>query len=136
MTRRSFFRKAGILALCGQAAPCLRAETAPPVEKEKIEALIAHLENLTGATFVRNGSDYDPKTAAKFLRGKWKANDKEIKTAADFIAKAATASGTTGKPYVIRLQDGTETPCATYLTARLRQLEAAAKEKAPFKAGA
>ena len=135
MNRRSFFHKAGILALIGQASPCLHAQTAPPAEKEIIEALIAHLETLTGATFIRNGTDYDPKTAAKFLRGKWRANDKEIKTAADFIAKAATASGTTGKPYLIRLQDGTETPCATYLTARLRKLEAAAGEKAPVKAG-
>ena len=127
MTRRSFFHKTCLLALIGQASPCLHAETAPPVEKEKIEALIAHLENLTGAIFIRNGTDYDARTAAKFLRGKWKSNDKEIKTAADFIAKAATASGTTGKPYVIRLKDGTETPCATYLTARLKKLEAAAK---------
>lgn len=127
MNRRTLLWKAGILALIGQASPCLHAQTAPPAEKEKIEALITHLETLTGATFFRNGSDYDPKTAAKFLRGKWKSNDKEIKTAGDFIAKAATASGTTGKPYIIRLQDGTETPCATYLTARLKKLEAAAK---------
>ena len=127
MNRRTLLWKAGILALIGQASPCLHAQTAPPAEKEKIEALIAHLENLTGAIFIRNGTDYDARTAAKFLRGKWKSNDKEIKTAADFIAKAATASGTTGKPYVIRLKDGTETPCATYLTARLKKLEAAAK---------
>ena len=127
MTKRSFLHKTCILALFGQASPCLHAETAPPVEKEKIEALIAHLENLTGATFIRNGTDYDPKTAVKFLRGKWKSNDKEIKTAADFIAKAASTSGTSGKPYVIRLKDGTETPCGTYLTAQLKKLEAAVK---------
>ena len=92
-------------------------------EKAKIESLISHLENLKDATFIRNGSDYDAKSAAKFLRGKWQANDKEIKTAADFIAKAATGSSTTGKPYLIRFKDNTQTKCSDYLTARLKVLK-------------
>lgn len=132
MTKQSFlkvgFAWLPVLPFCAGA---LRAQSADAPEKAKIESLITHLENLGGATFIRNGSDYDPKTAAKFLRGKWKANDKEIKTAADFIARAASVSGTTGKPYVIRLKDGTETPCAAYLTAQLKNLEA----KSPKKAG-
>ncbi|MEQ1853378.1 MAG: DUF5329 family protein, partial [Chthoniobacteraceae bacterium] len=81
--------------------PFLQAEEIAPAEKAKIEALISHLETLKDATFIRNGRDYDAKTAAKFLRGKWEANQKEIKTAADFVSKAATKSSTSGKPYVI-----------------------------------
>jgi hypothetical protein len=98
------------------------AETAPPAEKTKIEALISHIQRLENATFIRNGSDYSAANAAKFLRAKWGQNDKDVKTAADFIAKVASASGTTGKAYMIRFKDGKETPCGDYLTAQLKKL--------------
>lgn len=127
MTLRSFLQIAlGIFIVLASGGQ-LRGETAPAAEKAKIEALIAHLEGLGDATFVRNGRDYDAKTAAKFLRGKWQANDKQITTANDFIAKAATVSSTTGKPYQIRFKDGSVTPCSDYLTAQLKKLEAARK---------
>jgi hypothetical protein len=100
------------------------SQTDAAAEKAKIEALIAHLGGLKGATFIRNDSGYDSKTAAKFLRRKWEANEKEIKTAADFIAKAATKSSTTGKPYMIRI-DGVDMPCADYLKAQLKKLDSA-----------
>lgn len=97
------------------------AETAPPAEKAKIESLISHIQGLENASFVRNGSDYSAANAAKFLRIKWERNDKEVQTAADFIAKVASASGTSGKPYMIRFKDGKETPCGEYLTAQLKK---------------
>ena len=90
-------------------------------ETEKIEALIHHLENLKEATFIRNGSDYGPKAAAKFLRGKW--DKKQIKSAQDFIEKVATASSTSGKPYLIRFKDGRELKCGEYLKQELKRLE-------------
>lgn len=98
------------------------AETAPTTEKAKIEALISHLQGLENATFIRNGSDYSGANAAKFLRAKWERNEKDVKTAADFIAKVASTSGTSGKPYLIRFKDGKETPCGEYLTAQLKKL--------------
>lgn len=107
-----FFFLASAVTLSAQAAPA---------EKAKIEALISHIEGLQTANFIRNGSDYSAANAAKFLRAKWQRDDKEVKTAEDFIAKVATASGTTGKPYVIRFKDGKETPCAEYLTAQLKK---------------
>jgi hypothetical protein len=91
-------------------------------EKGKIEALIAHLETLADAKFIRNGSDYDAAMAARFLRGKWNAKEDEIKTAKDFIAKSATASSS-GKPYLIRFKDGTENACSDYLTEQLKKME-------------
>jgi Family of unknown function (DUF5329) len=118
MTFRNFLRV--VLAFVFSLVAILPSNAAPAMsEKAKIESLISHLENLKDATFVRNGSDYDAKSAAKFLRGKWQANDKEIKTAADFIAKAATLSSTTGKPYLIRFKDGKQVKCGEYLTAQL-----------------
>ena len=125
MTSRTFLH-AALLLLLAALLPLHAADTVGG-ERAKIEALIAHLENLKDATFTRNGSDYDAKSAAKFLRGKWKSHDKEIKTAGDFIAKAATGSSTSGKPYMIRLKGGEPTACGDYLTAQLRKAEGGAK---------
>jgi len=101
----------------------LQAEDKPLTEKEKIESLIKHLEDLKDATFVRNDTSYDSKVAGTFLRGKWEAQGKEIKTAADFIEKIASVSSTSGKPYVIRFRDGRETKCGDYLKTELKKLE-------------
>lgn len=108
-----------ILSIAGPL--CLQAAEKPATEKEKIEALIKHLEGLKDATFIRNGRDYNAKTAARFLRGKWDANEKEIKTASDFIEKAASVSSTTGKPYLIRFKDGREVKCGDYLRDELKK---------------
>ena len=40
------------------------------IEKKKIEFLISSVENLKGAKFIRNGSEYDGKEAAEHLRMK------------------------------------------------------------------
>lgn len=95
----------------------------PRTETQKIEALISHIEELKDAKFVRNGVEYDSKTAAEFLRSKWKTHKKEIKTAEDFIEKAASRSSTSGKPYLIRRKDGGETPSGEYLKKRLEAME-------------
>ncbi len=91
-------------------------------EKEKIEALIKHVEGLTDAVFVRNGSDYDAATAARFLRGKWD-KDPDVKTARDFIARVASVSSTTSRPYLIRFKDGHEVKSEEYLTKELEKIE-------------
>jgi hypothetical protein len=106
------------------SSPGLRAEGLPAAEKTKIEALLTHVGGLSDARFIRNGRDYDAKSAVKFLRGKWQANEKKIDSAASFIRVAATRSSTTGKPYLIRLRGEAPTPCGEYLTARLQMLEA------------
>jgi Family of unknown function (DUF5329) len=85
--------------------------------------LIQRVENLKDAKFVRNGKEYDAKTAGKFLKGKWDANTAKIKTAQDFIEIAATKSTTSGKPYLIRSADGTEIPSAEFLTTELKAIE-------------
>jgi len=99
------------------------AQSKPTTEREKIEALIRHIENLKDAVFIRNGREYDAKTAASFLRAKWRANDAEVKSARDFIEKVASVSSTTGKPYLIRFKDGREVKSGEYLLAELRKLE-------------
>jgi hypothetical protein len=109
------------VALAMLAAGLTAAE--PADEKQKIEALITHVENLKGARFVRNDKEYDAKDAARFLRAKWEAGGDKIKTARDFIEMAASASSTSGKPYLIRFEGGKETKSGEYLLAELKKLE-------------
>jgi hypothetical protein len=75
-------------------------------EKGRIEGLILHIEGLKDA---------------KFLRVKWEAKEKKIKTADDFIKKAAMVSGTTGKPFLIKFSDGREVKCGEYLSEQLKK---------------
>jgi hypothetical protein len=107
------------MAICASAWAQGKAAS----EREKIEALIKHVENLKDAKFLRNDQEYDAATAAKFMRGKWEASEKEIKTAKDFIEKAASVSSTTGKLYYIRFKDGKQMKSGEYLMAELKRLE-------------
>jgi hypothetical protein len=97
--------------------------SAPATETQKIEALIQDVRDLKDATFIRNGSSYSSNSAAIFLRRKWQANQSEVKTARDFIDKVASFSGTSGKVYLIRFQDGREIHSRDFLMARLKTLE-------------
>ena len=99
------------------------AQSAPAAEKQKIEALIKQVGDLKDAKFVRNGWTYEPATAVRFLRGKWEANDAEVKTARDFIDKVASASGTSGKPYLIHFKNGREIKSQEFLLAELKKIE-------------
>ena len=108
------------LAILPSVAP---AQSASAAENQKIEALIKQMGDLKDAKFVRNGSTYEPATAVRFLRGKWEANDAEVKTARDFIDKVASASGTSGNPYLIRFKDGREIKSQEFLLAELKKIE-------------
>jgi len=76
--------------------------------------------DLKDAKFIRNGSTYEVSSAARFLRGKWHANDDAVRSARDFIEKVASTSG---KPYLIRFKDGREIRSREYLLAELQKLE-------------
>jgi hypothetical protein len=57
------------------------------------------------------------------LRGKWKAQEANVKTAKDFIERVASVSSTTGKPYLIKLNGGREVKSSEYLTAESKKLD-------------
>ena len=101
----------------------------PATEKQMIELLIEQVAQLKETKFVRNGSAYSAQTAATFLRRKWQANDAAVRTARDFIDKVASFSGTSGKPYLIRMMDGTEVKSRDFLLAALSRLEKTMPEK-------
>ncbi len=105
------------------ASSWLYAQSLPPAEKDKIEALIKQVSGLKDAQFIRNGSGYSADNAAIFLRRKWQANDSGVKSARDFIEKVGSFSGTSGKPYLIRFKNGREIKNREFLLAELRKLE-------------
>ena len=106
----------------------VQGQTAPG-EKQKIELLIEQVAGLKETKFVRNGSAYSAETAATFLRRKWHANDSAVRTARDFIDKVASFSGTSGKPYLLRMQNGTEVRSRDFLLAALKKLEKTMPER-------
>ncbi|HEX2228752.1 MAG TPA: DUF5329 family protein [Candidatus Binatia bacterium] len=120
---RSYVRILAVVSLMLFEGQFANATSAPADETEKIEALIQNVRDLKDATFIRNGSSYNSRSAAIFLRRKWQANHAEVKTARNFIDKVASFSGTSGRPYLIRFKDGTEIHSRDFLMARLKALE-------------
>ena len=82
--------------------PALRAAP-PPIAQAEISYLLDFVEH-SGCQFYRNGTWYDSKRAQAHLRDKYEllAAADRISTAEDFIEKAATKSGLSGRPYQVR----------------------------------
>lgn len=93
-----------------------------PAASREVDALIADIAGLKGASFIRNGSEYDAAKAADHLRLKRSRAGDRLKTAEDFIRYCATASSMSGRKYRLRLADGRELDVADYLQARLQAL--------------
>jgi hypothetical protein len=92
------------------------------IEKKKIEFLISSIENLKGAIFIRNGSEYDDgKAAAEHLRMKLQIAGGNVQTADDFIRLCASRSYITGKPYMIRLSNGKTIKSKEYFREKLKE---------------
>jgi hypothetical protein len=96
-------------------------------EAQKIQALIASIQNLQGAVFIRNGSEYDAAAAAAHLRRKLDYAGRKVKTADQFISMLATGSSMSGKPYRIRFADGHTVDSAVFFREQLRKLNSIAK---------
>jgi hypothetical protein len=114
-----------VLALFGSGTSVTATSTSSRmVESERltVEALIAHVETLHDARFVRNGKEYPPATAGKFLRAKWKDRAGKVRTAEDFIEMVATRSSTTGRAYLIRYRDGRESTTRELLRSELQRI--------------
>lgn len=112
MTRRSMT----ILAiLCALSFTTSRAEP-PPVAKVEIDYLLSYVET-SGCSFYRNGTWYGGSDAKAHLRTKYDymLARNQIGSAEDFIAKAATKSSMSGKPYRIRCGAGAEIESGTWL---------------------
>ena len=98
------------------------AAAPPAAARAEIERLLAFVAN-SGCQFNRNGTWYPAPEASAHLADKerYLAQRGQITSAEDFIAKAATKSSMTGKPYTVRC--GSEPVIASdeWLTAELRR---------------
>lgn len=113
-----------LLVLAVFAGTAFATPAPSAVVDREIGELIASIERLPKAQFLRNGDVHTAAEAGAHLRLKRKKAGARIKSAEDFITYCATGSSLTGKPYRIRLADGTEVASADFLRARLRELRA------------
>ncbi len=90
-------------------------------EMAKIDYLISSIGELKGVKFIRNGSEHDGPAAVSHLRLKLKAAGKKIKTAEDFIQCCASRSSISGKPYLLRLSDGTVMKSEIFFRNKLKE---------------
>ena len=88
-------------------------------EAAKIQYLIASVEALEGAKFIRNGREYDARSASNHLRLKLKNAGNRVRTADDFIKFCGSKSSMTGEPYLIRLTDGTTVKAEVFFRKKL-----------------
>lgn len=101
------------------------AQTSQPLTEDgKIQRLIEIIEHQAGLIFIRNGKEYKGAEAATHLQKKWEYARDRINTAEDFIDALASESSMSGKPYIIRLSDGTEILSRDWLTHQLDEIEA------------
>jgi hypothetical protein len=82
--------------------------------QQDIQHLIDRVGALKDATFIRNNSNYSAANAKAFLQRKWKAQCKDAASVQAFIQQCASASSTSGKPYLIKQGERTR-PAADVL---------------------
>jgi hypothetical protein len=97
-------------------------------ENEKIQYLLHEIE-VSGFTFIRNGSEYSSKKARIHLENKLKRAGRHVKTAEDFISKIAARSSFSGRPYSIRMKNGMLVKSEKWLKAKLRELKKSLKTR-------
>jgi Family of unknown function (DUF5329) len=100
--------------VAGFAATAI-AQTPRASEAQKIEYLIATIQSLRDAAFVRNGVVYDADAAAQHLRVKWRLSRRRCETAEDFIRFCAARSSISGGVYSIRFSDGRTSTAESFL---------------------
>lgn len=121
MVLSRFLRRFALALLLGASAAL--AFAAPPAsEQTLIDGLIQRVSTMRSMTFLRNGKPHDAAEAAKHMRAKFDHFKDEIATAEDFIERCASRSEMTGKPYQVRLQDGSLRDANAFLNAELRAM--------------
>ena len=119
------------LVLALALLPVARAGPAAIAQTE-INYLLGFIET-SGCEFYRNGSWYDSKKAQAHLRYKYQmlAAKDQIKTAEDFIAKAATQSSLSGRPYQVRCSGGQAVASSQWLREVLARYRGHTSLRAP-----
>jgi|SRR5471032_1517343 hypothetical protein len=111
-----------LIGLCLMSLGAL-AFAASPLEEKKIDYLVASIESLQNAQFIRNGTAYEAKAAANHLRLKRRNAGSRVATADDFIRLCASTSSMSGTPYEIRFSDGRVVSSEAFLRQRLAEFD-------------
>lgn len=74
-------------------------------ESAQIEELLKKIET-SRIIFIRNGTEYSSKEAAEHLRSKWRESKGKVKTMDSFIENIASTSSMSGKPYLVKMNNG------------------------------
>lgn len=97
----------------------VHSSSAEPLSR--IERLLDRIAE-ADVKFVREGQQYTGREAADHLRRKLAAAGSRIENVEDFIEKIASRSSTTGKPYHIKLADGTMVEAQQWLEEQLKRM--------------
>jgi hypothetical protein len=110
-----------MILLTAGASSCAAAPS--KAARAEIQQLLAFVAN-SGCQFNRNGTWYPAPEASAHLAEKerYLAERGRIASAEDFIAKAATKSSMTGKPYTVRCGSEPAIASDAWLTAELARL--------------
>lgn len=115
---RVWFAALGMFcALCGATYGAPSAATQDEI------AFLLNAIAASKCSFIRNGQSYDAPAAVAHLRLKYErlAAQNQIRDADEFIAKAATRSSLTGRPYEIQCPGAPPVPTGQWLQDALLQ---------------
>jgi Family of unknown function (DUF5329) len=127
--RVNFVRKVlcSLWPLVGAVLLASLAIGAEAPEQGAIDHLLQFVET-SRCTFLRNGVEYNSKSAVNHIKKKYDYFKNQIRTAEDFIALAATKSELSGRPYFVRCEKAKEVPTATWLHEELQQYRKTRKD--------
>jgi len=98
-------------------------------EQKKINNLLEVIRT-SDVTFIRNGDEHSSQEAYRHLQrklkaaqGSWFSPPKEEWTAILFIEKVASGSSLSGRPYLVRTNDGKTIEAKSWLEKKLDELE-------------
>jgi len=113
-----------ILLVCLLAVSLLPQLTTAAAQQENLGKTIRYLMNYvenSNLIFIRNSNEHTPTDAAAHMRRKYDYFKDKIKTPEDFIRLCASKSLRTGRPYMLRLADGSELRCDQWMLSVLSQ---------------
>jgi hypothetical protein len=91
-------------------------------ELKRTEAMLEALGRRTDLVFIRNGSDFKAERAVAHLRRKLAGGGDEVATAEEFVDGLASSSSISGRPYMVRLEDGREITANEFFHSLLLEL--------------
>jgi hypothetical protein len=92
-------------------------------ELGRIESLLQKLGSSQGVTFIRNEKDFPASRAVSHLRRKLSHTKDKLTSAEEFIDEVASNSSISGKPYFVRLNDGTTLTAKEYFHSILADID-------------